>query len=604
LELEKSAPATERRNSTKDLVTQEAKDVADHILQCVHGTRDMKVLDHSTQTWRRPRYADFAILYPNATHAHIFEDALRATSIPCVRAETKGFFTRPEIQDLGSLVTWLTWPADTVALCSVLRSPICGIADKELQDILKVKDSDIVHQLSKTHPKIFQLLKMLQRSHHMKSMSEIIGFLITEHQITTNYLRAFGPVEGPLAAANIMKWFDLVRDSSSEEALATHSWNRSLDDASEEDETGNAYIASNAVSMMTIHKSKGLEFPCVIVTGTGKDWHRPESQWIKDSRPRHEGIWYIGSKSTRPESSQQMRDLIESSEAESRAEKERLLYVALTRASHHLVLTGSKTKDDRSWMDTIIPAAQSLSNAMSYAETDRFISLSRPLIELPRPSKLEKTSIDHTPSIPRSLGLPPALILNASHQAHSGEKTSAIHINPRVPASLGLAYGTLVHKVLELSITNTSWSERRLHDLFRNEVPSNVSDSDCITYLNLAKQDVNQLLSSHVWASLIDSAAQFYCELPMASLHENNLIQCKPDLVICRKNGSWAIVDFKTIPLVETPSKKVCQDLGYVDQIQTYAQTLGKIIHQAHVDSYILFTNPISLVTIDSTSTL
>jgi ATP-dependent exoDNAse (exonuclease V) beta subunit len=60
-----------------------------------------------------------------------------------------------------------------------------------------------------------------------------------------------------------------------------------MDDAAEEDEIGNAALAANAVSLMTIHKSKGLEFPCVVVTDLATDWHKPETGWVKNhsSRP-------------------------------------------------------------------------------------------------------------------------------------------------------------------------------------------------------------------------------------------------------------------------------------------------------------------------------
>ena len=122
--------------NTESAYEQQAQQIADHIQQATSGQMQLKVFDEKSKIWRTPKYSDFVILYPKKTHAPLLEEALRARSIPCQKEEKQGFFERPEIVDLRALVTWLTWSADTLALCTVLRSPICGLSDQTLMKLL------------------------------------------------------------------------------------------------------------------------------------------------------------------------------------------------------------------------------------------------------------------------------------------------------------------------------------------------------------------------------------------------------------------------------------------------------------------------------------
>ena len=601
----KASEAIENDDQSKvSAVDVEAQLVARHIKDRLDGVKPMRVYDEHTATWRAPRCSDFAVLYPNTTNSQAFEDAMRELSIPSRRAESKGFFGRPEILDLNSLVTWLTWPADTVALCTVLRSPICGVNDSDLQSVIaNNKSMPMMNALktaaTKSLKDSFTLLKDLRKNHHSESMAELVGRLLTHYAVAERYLNAFGPMEGPLARANVLKWFDLVRGQSAEDALAAHTWSQAMEEAAEEDETGNATLASNAVTMMTIHKSKGLEFPCVILTGTAKDWHRAETAWIKDTRPGHEGLCYIGNKGSRPESSPQIRELLQLSEAESRGEKARLLYVALTRASQHLVVTGAKAKEDsENYLDLILGAAERLNDVNRDLSSETTITITRDTHPEISPLAAKSSRLTDTKgALVSPLNLPPVKILTPSAKATSQDtKSPAVIATQRVPEGLGNTFGSLVHKMFELHVGKIQWSDRKFSRFITEITDHLVSNAETQDLLTLAKSDVAAVLASKEWSDLTASVAQIWAEVPMASVDGGDLVNAKADLIIKYSDGNIRVVDFKTIPVSPGDAKTVCDNHGYTEQVQTYCRLAMKVYKVPAVTGSVLFTNPIHLL--------
>lgn len=602
--------ATESETPSGETISEvinEARQVAQHIRDSVDGKLAMLVYDEHLKLWRRPEYRDFVVLYPRSTNSDLFEDEMRALAIPSRKEERKGFFARPEISDLQALVTWLSWPADSVALCTLLRSPIFGLSDRDLQDLLAVGSAgDLLPQLKEHQPTIYQRLTELRKTHDKEDMSKTIGHLINNEALADRYLKAFGPIEGPLARANILKWFDLVRDGSSDEALSAHSFSLALDEASEEDEIGNAALASNAVTLMTIHKSKGLEFPCVILTGTASDWHKTDSGWVKDTRPGHEGIYYIGTKDSRPRHNKSVDILLQQSEEASRREKARLLYVALTRATNHIVITGAQTKQiDQSFFPLITSAARQLINIEESKLTSgatMFLRGTPVDVNLLKSAPTELPSADHLQETPRPLGRPALKILTPSKRSHTQTERSEVDAPLRLAEqdltpTLGSTYGTLVHKLIENHLEGIPSSPQRLKRLMLENSDTPLDESTMGDLLAAATAETNLLFSSTVWENLLASATKIHCEVPMAMIDGEDLLNAKADLLIEENNGSLTIVDFKTIKIPDIAQKnpddqlRICHQLGYAQQVQDYCQLVRRAFGNDRVKGYVLLTS-------------
>lgn len=600
------AKSEDQQSSITDTFEIQAKQIADHILHATNGTLGIKVFDEEQKQWRNPRFSDFVVLYPKKTHAHLIEDALRAHAIPCQKEERHGFFERPEIVDMRAFVTWLTWPADTIALCTILRSPLCQLSDRDLQELLLDGADLLMPRLKAAHPDLYKLLAEMRSAHERDNMSKIIGHLLTDYQIADRYEQEFGTIEGPLARANILKWFDMIRSRSADDALDAQSWTLAMDEASEEDETGNASLAANAVSLMTIHKSKGLEFPCVVVSDLASDWHRAETGWLRDSRPGREGLWYIGPSNARPRGSQDFNDLLAINEQESRDEKARLLYVALTRASTHLVLTGASPKKpvENSYHAKVAVAAATLSDVTKLVLPTGATMYSRggPISDSAPINEISKRTDLPNRTQPKSslTGRPSLLILTPSSgkltkQTDDGEHAAHDLLAQQTFSSeVGKAYGTIVHKLIENHVTKVTWSDRRLLRLVSPQLlrVQNISSDD---FLALAKKDVSDLLESTLWQELTKNAAEILCEVPLAGIEGSNLLNAKADLIIIRKDQSMLVLDFKTIELAsnaleDSKLKALCQDLGYTEQVRQYCKLAAQAFKIARAEGAILFT--------------
>src|SRR5690606_2914567 len=103
--------------------------------------------------------------------------------------------------------------------------------------------------------------------------------------------------EGELAKANLQKFYELVLKAEEDGFRDLVSLFNELDRLEETEEIGNAATGREAVTLMTIHKSKGLEFPFVILVGTGEPWEKRDLYWAKGDHPDFgPGMYYVGKK--------------------------------------------------------------------------------------------------------------------------------------------------------------------------------------------------------------------------------------------------------------------------------------------------------------------
>jgi len=82
----------------------------------------------------------------------------------------------------------------------------------------------------------------------------------------------------------------------------------------------------------------------------------------------------------------------------------------------------------------------------------------------------------------------------------------------------------------------------------------------------------------------------------MASVDGGNMVNAKADLIIKNTDGSFRVVDFKTIPISPADATTVCEQNGYTKQVQTYCQLAMQVYKAPAVTGSVLFTNPIHLL--------
>ncbi|HVE83876.1 MAG TPA: UvrD-helicase domain-containing protein, partial [Myxococcales bacterium] len=301
---------------------------------------------------------DVAILFRRFTYLEVYRQALARAGIPHRVVRGRGFYAAQEVVDLASLLSVIADPSDALSFAAVLRSPLVALSDASLYRLvsacgdgklqlrsLKAMERPALVGLSAGE--LERLERFLDLHHRLRSERDRLG-LRTLLQVAleeTEYRVALaGSPFGEQALANVEKLLELAGrwdaagtgdcQSFAAELLA-------LADAEPAEAQADVMDAGDerAVSLLTIHQAKGLEWPIVVVPDLCAG-PQPVTKRILFDRSLGLGIkpWVEGELDVgRSPRVQQIADELSRREE---AEYRRLLYVALTRARDHLVLSG------------------------------------------------------------------------------------------------------------------------------------------------------------------------------------------------------------------------------------------------------------------------
>ncbi len=318
-----------------------------------------------------------AILLNRRTMLKTYEEALRLNRIDFTVVRGRGFFQRQEIVDLGNLLGFLADPAGDLFLAAFLRSPAGRLTDeglfllsKQPGESLWVKLKEADKNLSTPGAPAFSandraslaaaaadLSRWLQLSGRMP-LEETLRLILDDSGWYASLSRGS---RGEQALSNMEKLLESARHLSLAEEydLADFSeWlNNRIDYIEEEGEADIDISLGGTVQIMTVHQSKGLEFPMVFVPDLGAGFNFGEREALHtDALPyamtagnneiTREERTEIGINAPNPENEWEQEPVLVKRIIKRRqrnkliAEKKRLLYVASTRAMDHLVLVG------------------------------------------------------------------------------------------------------------------------------------------------------------------------------------------------------------------------------------------------------------------------
>lgn len=297
------------------------------------------------------KYSDITILLrTNVEWAESFRRILLSENIPAVCESSVGYFSAWEVQVMISLLKILDNPRQDLPLATVLLSPIGGFVEKELAEfrINNKEEADLWTLLSLSeNEKAVHFLNMINEKRAVMIFTpvhELIRQLFTE---TNFYSYVQAMPSGETRAANLDM---LVSKAKSYEATSLHGvvhFVRYIDRLKKyEVDFGEAGTGGvEAVRIMSIHKSKGLQYRVVFVSGMAKSMNNRDSMAsVVIHSDLGIGIDYFNIE-TREKKSTLLKKLISGRfRLENIAEEIRLLYVALTRAENKLILTACLDK--------------------------------------------------------------------------------------------------------------------------------------------------------------------------------------------------------------------------------------------------------------------
>ena len=330
-------------------VTTTAGLVADEILRLLSGTcapklavdpserRGIIVRDRTTGTPREARPADIAILFRSRDSHRDFETALEARGVSTYVYKGLGFFDADEIQDAVALLRYLADPLSDLRAAALLRSRIVRLSDRAVARIADdpaaiILGSMPVPALADEDRRVLERLRASVAS-WLSSVDRLTPSALLDAVLDeTAYAYELRGPRRRQARENLKKLRGMVRRAQNRGYATLSRIADHLERLAVGDESNAAIDAIDAVSLMTVHAAKGLEFPIVFLVnmGRGTGGWRPSIRVVDD---------YAGDASVAIADYQSEAD--EDAQAREREESKRLLYVALTRARDRLYLSAA-----------------------------------------------------------------------------------------------------------------------------------------------------------------------------------------------------------------------------------------------------------------------
>jgi len=324
---------------------------------------------------RPVQYRDITLLFSAMTHVSIYEHALQTQGIPYYIVGSRHFFSRQEVHDLVLLMQGLVDERDVIARIGTLRSPLFGVSDEAIYWLgrdgvlatdfegtanwAKIADDDQVKLI-----RAARLLSTWRREKSFKSAGDLLATVMEQTGYEQTLLLTFG---GGQKVGNVRKLLQYAYEQPGERASVLSFLqyiNGMIESDVKEEDAQVESEQSDVVKIMTVHKSKGLEFPVVILPDMGRTCNTG-----LDGRFQYDGECGLVMGFSEHE---EWNDLAfasilkEQNKAKSLEEERRKLYVAMTRARDYLLLVGTRdqpkskgssmSRDSSRWFDWLVAA--------------------------------------------------------------------------------------------------------------------------------------------------------------------------------------------------------------------------------------------------------
>ncbi len=572
-------------------------------------------------------YGDIALLFQALSSVTIYEEVFKAQGLPFLTISGRGYYNRQEVWDLLNLLRALYNPADDLALAGALRAPLFGLSDDALLTLRLLTDADgaplplwsALEHADAAPPDERELvtfaaacLRELRALAGRVTISELLRAALDR----TGFLAALtGLPDGARRRANVEKLVDKAESSG---RITLGAFSQYIADLSaREAREGEALLETEgAVRLMTVHTSKGLEFPVVILADAG--WQRGRAAKPLLTLDRESGLAcrvYDGGSGDladtfgcrRADHLQRLRE---------DAERRRLLYVAATRAQDYLLVSGL-VKDEKAagWLAWLLDAldagdelaragAAGITVARPWGAYRLRVASAPPAADLltggaPARCAWDEAGVRAAAPLPGPAQAPPLLAaipaapaararhLAVTHLMDLGGadydegcrrrfRRSVLHDAPAHVQPVARRrsdsrlIGEIVHEALRWWGPAHVDLDRLLHDLaWENGV---ADEAERAPIVREAGRLLHNIQRSDIFAWL-ETAQKTYSELPFIFSRGDRILHGVVDLLIQREDGSWAIVDYKTSYVTGMPLRDHAR--RYHLQVGAYAEALA-----------------------------
>lgn len=350
----------------KDLssVEIEAKLVANKIEEVINPKNKVVVYDKVLDEYRQPRYEDIVILMrATSSRADVFLDELTARGIPAYAESNFGYFDALEVKTILALLKIIDNPMQDIPLLTVLRSPMVGLNVDELTAIrVNLKEGTFYDALvcyaegelfaTDLGRKLNHFIQQLRLWREEAAYTHLHDFICKLYMETDYYYYVTAMPGGNQRKANL----DALLDKAIKFEKGSYRGLFNFIKVMEKIKTNQGDFGAaktlgpneNIVRIMSIHKSKGLEFPITIVAGMGKSFNKMDlNKKIILHQDLGFGPDFINFEERYSSKTIAKAAISHKIKKENLSEEMRILYVALTRAKEKLILTGTISNFDK-----------------------------------------------------------------------------------------------------------------------------------------------------------------------------------------------------------------------------------------------------------------
>ena len=522
--------------------------------------RRLRELNASGTPWH-----DMAVLVRSRTSLPPLELALALENIPVLMVAGQKYYDRREIRDAITLLRARLVAPETpqfaFALAALSRIPGIDLSLKNLEEILRDTDGARVGLRRSAAPEALRLRELLEIVRDAKDAVTLLedAWVFLGYSVLAINRQAGANLDGLL--------YQLAARGLRDPRSALSFLERARLSEAESDEP---LEAGDAVRLLTVHSSKGLEFPVTAVfdLARGENPQRPDLV----VHPDGEVALKPNARAKKGLTTSRYASILEHLKRRAEGESHRLLYVALTRAKDRLIMTGSTTNKPRAWLETLLMKLQLLEkpDAMPGISVHRHEVKVLEKLEMPTPVKLEPR---FTPDVELASArfARPMRRVRAPSKAPEASGTNTTGA-PNVAGDPELADVSELDTEMPDEIPNTALETEFMgipesirvigtlthYAIAENLEPDNPKHQQVLSaqYLLHPYSDIErQTMLERAWWLISRyvllypdrfERLQDFAELPFAFLRKGITWQGLIDRLYQEKNGTWILEDFKT----------------------------------------------------------
>ncbi|GEL78361.1 helicase-exonuclease AddAB subunit AddA [Tenuibacillus multivorans] len=320
------------------------------------SSNPMQVIDKETEQIRSLQYRDIVILMRSMSWASVIVEELKQLGIPVYADISSGYLEAMEVQIMLNVLKTIDNPQQDIPLVSVLKSPIVGLSEDDLANIRLHGKNQPFYVAMKKYIKQGEKAEVVRpltafvetfESWREEARYGALSKLIWQIYRDTGYFEFVGGTPGgKQRQANLRALYDRARSYETSSYRGLYRFLRFIERMEERGEDLAAARAlgeqEDVVRMMTIHKSKGLEFPVVILGAADKGFNEMDfrSQYLLH-KDHGFGAKYMDVDKRLLFTTFPFEAIKVAMKREMLAEEMRILYVALTRAKEKLTVVGT-----------------------------------------------------------------------------------------------------------------------------------------------------------------------------------------------------------------------------------------------------------------------